>query len=856
MQFNFDLKNTTIIKAIKISKIPFFLFANFFSNIFLFLFILSLFFVALSFINIGSTYLSIKFSFLMFAVFLFFWNINLFTELKIKKPTIYENFSDVVDFPEKYNLAEFLDFQTAKIVSNSINFCRKRKITINSTSLFYSAIKDSKEIAIISFRLGLSIEKLRDDLKNYLEKINRKSLDSSDESIFFEEDFQKTIIEALKFAKELNHKVIGEKEIFVGLARSDKLFKKIMIDYDLKIKDVENLVKWLNSAELLAEKSKQFWSKENLARYGSVGKDWASGYTINLDKYSIDWSRVVGNWNCREIIGHKKEIEEIEMILARSSQSNALIVGEPGTGRKSIVQALAQKCYLGTSLMELNNKRVVELDLVSLIAQIQNPEKLESMLDQIFSEVLAAGNVILVIDELQNFVGQKENRPGQVDISGILSKYLAIPSFQFIAITDFAGLHRNIEAMPSFADFFRRVEVIEITENETIQILQSAALDFEYKNKILILYPSIREIINLTARYLPSLPFPKKALDVLDEVVIYVQTLREKVVFPHHVAKIISQKTDIPVGKIETKEKETLLNLENLIHSRIVNQSEAVAEISTAMRRARAGISSKKRPMGSFLFLGPTGVGKTETAKALAEIYFGSEEKMIRIDMSEFQTVADIQRLIGSVSPVEMQGILTTPVRERPFSLILLDEIEKAHPNILNLFLQVLDEGHITDGQGRKVVFTNTIIIFTSNAGADIIFKELTTGKPTDKEKFLNELIERGTFKPELINRFDATVIFHPLTKDNLLQIAQLILTGLQKNLKDKEINFEITEALKEKIVELSYKPEFGAREMRRVVQSNVENSIAQALLADKIKKGDNIQIDPNNFSVIINPVE
>jgi ATP-dependent Clp protease ATP-binding subunit ClpA len=260
--------------------------------------------------------------------------------------------------------------------------------------------------------------------------------------------------------------------------------------------------------------------------------------------------------------------------------------------------------------------------------------------------------------------------------------------------------------------------------------------------------------------------------------------------------------------------------------------------------------------MGSFLFLGPTGVGKTETSKALAQIYFGSEEKMIRLDMSEFQQLSDIPRLLGAVSPVEMQGLLTTPVRETPFSLILLDEIEKSHPNILNLFLQVFDEGHITDGQGRKVVFTNTIIICTSNAAADMIFKEVETGKPVDKRDLLDSLIEKGTFKPEFINRFDATVIFHPLTKGNLLQIAQLSLQGLQKNLKEKEIDLEISEPLKEKIVELSYKPEFGAREMRRVIQDKVENVIAQALLADQLKKGDRFQVNPETFELIINPVD
>jgi len=381
-------------------------------------------------------------------------------------------------------------------------------------------------------------------------------------------------------------------------------------------------------------------------------------------------------------------------------------------------------------------------------------------------------------------------------------------------------------------------------------------LELEYKYKMLILYPTIREIVNLTGRYMPSLPFPKKALDVLDEVVVYVQGKKEKVVFPHHVSEVVSTKTEIPLGKMESKEKETLLNLENLIHQRIVNQEEAVRQISIAMRRARAGLSSKKRPMGTFLFLGPTGVGKTETSKALAQIYFGSEDKMIRLDMSEFQAISDIPRLVGAVSPIEMQGLLTTPVRESPFSLVLLDEIEKSHPNILNLFLQVFDEGHITDGQGRKVMFTNTIIIATSNAAADMIFKEVESGKPVDRQELIGSLIEKGTFKPEFINRFDATVIFHPLSKDNLMQIAQLLLGGLQKSLKEKEIDFEITESLKSEIVELSYKPEFGAREMRRVIQDKVENSIAQALLSDKIQKGDKIQVNPESFEVIVNPVE
>ena len=857
---NFDIKKTAVFRAVKTERFFIFRFSKFLEKFFLYLFILSLFLVALSLFDLFSGVFSLQLAVTFLAFSLLFWELSLFSELKLKSASLQEhnlNLSDVILAPDNYNLAEFLNFEACKAVQGAIKFCRKRKISeINSTSLFYSSVKDGKDIKLICYRLGLDVKKLQGDLKNFIEKSKRPV--NPTES--FSDDFKSTILEAAKVCVDRGKKSIGEKEILVALARCDEFFKKVLIGADLKEKDVENITLWLDSIENAIEQNSKFWTYKNLSKHGSLGKDWASGFTVTLDQYSIDWRSVVSRWTFKEIVGNQREIEQAEMILARDNLSNVLLIGDPGVGRKSIVQAIAQRCYLGINLPELNNKRVVELDMVSILAQIQDPEKLESVLDRIFQEVLFAGNVILVIDELQNFVGG-ERRPGAVDITGILSKYLPMPKFQFIGITTYDGLHQKIEQNSSFLQYFRKIEVPEVSEAETIKILQNFALELEQKNKILILYPSIREIVNLTGRYLPSVPFPKKALDILDETVVYVLMQKEKIVMPHHVAKVISDKTEIPVGKMEFKEKEVLLNLENLVHQRIVNQSEAVKEISIAMRRARAGIASKKRPMGTFLFMGPTGVGKTETSKALAHIYFGRaasaqgsgepREKMIRIDMSEFQAVSDIPRLIGSVSPIEQQGLLTTPVRENPFSLILLDEIEKAHKNILNLFLQVFDEGYITDGQGRKVIFTNTIIICTSNAGAETIFKEVESGRAIEKQKLLNELFEKRIFKPEFINRFDATVIFRPLTKDNLLAIAQLMLDGLKKNLKEKEIDFEITEPLKEKIVELSYKPEFGAREMRRVIQDKVENSVAEALISDKIQKGDKIEIDPETFEVV-----
>lgn len=751
--------------------------------------------------------------------------------------------------PENFNLAEFLNLEAAQVAKTAIKTARKLKLPeVSSEVLLYAALSENKRVQNLIFRLGLDIKKLQVDLKNWLEK--SRSTEPTKE-LYFSASFEKVVVDSATMAIERGHNAISEKEIFANLAGSDPFFKEVLIQNELKAKDVQALTLWLDTIEQKLQEKKKFWTKENLSKFGSLGRDFASGFTVTLDQYGIDWREIEKDNIFNEIEGHKKETEELEIVLTKSKFSNALLIGEEGVGKKSIVQALAQRCYLGTGPQELKDKRVVELDMVALVSRIQSQETLETTLDVIFQEVLASGNVILVVDDIDKFVANRTQKAGEIDISVILSKYLSIPSFKFVGITTYEGLHRKLEEVPSFVEYFRKIEVSEVSEAETVKILQNLSAALEHQYHITIIYPSIREIINLSTRYFPSTPFPKKAIDILDEAATYLKTKKEYVLLPHHIADIVSSKTQIPIGKLEFQEKSVLMNLEKLIHEKIVDQEEAVESISIAMRRARAGIASKKRPMGVFLFLGPTGVGKTETAKALADIYFKGQEKIIRLDMSEFQDISDIPRLIGAVSPVEQQGLLTTSVRENPFSLVLLDEIEKAHPNILNLFLQVFDEGHITDGQGRKIIFTNTIIIATSNAGAPLIFKTVESGKRIEREELLHWLFDKAIFKPEFINRFDATVIFNPLSKEHLMQIAQLMLGSLQKSLEEKDIQLVITEPLKEKIVELSYKPEFGAREMRRVVQDKVENQVAQALLSDKIIRGDKIEINPDNFEVI-----
>ncbi len=487
----------------------------------------------------------------------------------------------------------------------------------------------------------------------------------------------------------------------------------------------------------------------------------------------------------------------------------------------------------------------------NLLAQIDNDEQAESVLSEIFEEAISAGNIILVINDFHNFVGGN-NGPGTVNITGIISSFLRFPQFQIIAVSSYAGLHKYIEKNPSIVSFFEKAEIEEVSQEQAYLILQNSVPVFEKTHNVFITQLALKNIIKYSEQYFANNPFPKKAIDLLDEAVAFVSNKSgSKLVLAEHISEIVSQIIESPVGEAKLKEKQVLLNFEDLIHKRIINQEQAVKEISSAMRRARAEIVKRKKPIGTFLFLGSTGVGKTETAKALAEIYFKTENRIIRLDMSEFQEIRDISRLIGSHN---QEGILTTKIKEDPFSLVLLDEIEKAHPNVLNLFLQILDEGYVNDGLGRRQSFLNSIIIATSNAGANIIYKDIQENKElnTTKQDLFSMFFEKGIFRPEFINRFDGVVIFKPLSKENLLDISGLMLKKVVKGMKEKEIEFIITQELKQKIVDLSYSPEFGAREMKRVIQNKIENVLANAVLADKIKSGDKIEIDPNEFKLLI----
>lgn len=857
-EFKFILQDTEIYQSLRWARLPVFLWANPAKKIFVSAFaLLFIAFIAEFFASIfdeSATYLIFGAALLALSISLSCWLLDLFLTTRLKHPVVAGNIEEAIARSQEYNLAELLSFDAARAISDAFSLARKRKPPqVDSSLLFYFLLEYNPGLNFIFARANLDVGSIK-KLIEQKSSIDRMSSFSFPfwfkEEIVFSDDFKAVMQEALAEACKAKHSRIEAKDLIVGLAKYNPIFQDILIETELKLQDIENLAWWLESLERAVTQSKRFWDEKNLSRHGGLAREWTAGYTLTLDKYSTNWTEVWRNGGFfEEVIGHKQEIAAVERALSGVERNNVLLVGEPGVGRRSIIHALAQKILFGESLEEVNYKRVVGLNLSVVLSSTQNIDEAEALLNRIFQEAVQAGNTILVIEEFHNYVGGMA-RPGAIDISGVLADYLNIPQFQVIATTSFEGLHKNIEQNLSLLELFEKVEALELSRDETIRVMEGQALMLERKYKRFVTYPALREIVDNAARYIPGVPFPKKGLDLLDEVMVYVaHYTKSSFVLPEHVLKIISDKTQIPVGKVQTQEKKLLLNLETLLHQRIINQNEAVNEVSSALRRARADISARKGPMGTFLFMGPTGVGKTETSKALAEIYFKSESRMVRLDMSEFQTIGDIARLLGSVST---EGLLTTPIREDPFSLLLLDEIEKAHPNILNLFLQVLDEGFITDGMGRKVDFSNTIIIATSNAGYQVILQaiKLQSEWKGIKQKLLDFLFENAIFRPEFINRFDAVVVFSPLSKENLLDIAELQLQKLKKNLADKNIEFTITKSLKEKIVDLGYDPTFGARNIKRVIQDNVENAIAKALLAEEIKRGDKIEIDADDFSL------
>lgn len=620
--------------------------------------------------------------------------------------------------------------------------------------------------------------------------------------------------------------------------------------YKFHHKQAQQAYLWLKKMKLW-KRFPWIWEDDYPIRpIGGINRAWTGMTTPELNKVSDDLTQLAAKGKIPELVGREKIIDEVVRILGREGRENVIIIGEPGSGKTALVQGLANEIIRGTKYKSLQFKRLIALDVAAMTAR--SPARSKERLVTIVDEILSSGNVILFVDEIHNLISTQE---GQLSAAfSALEPHLDAGDFQFVATTTPAGYKRFIEPSEAFARTFRKVNLPEASAAEALDILQWRAFELERDEEIKITFSALVNAIELSRRYIHDRVLPDSAIDLLEEAANKAKATNN-LISTTMLEELVTEKTKIPVRTAESqKEKEVLLNLEKQMHKRLVGQNEAITEVADALRRARAGMTEEGRLLAGFLFAGATGVGKTETAKTLAHVYFGSESSMVRLDMSEYQTPESINKLIGpppGQPEHEAGGQLTEAVRRKPFTVILLDEIEKASPNILDVFLQVLDDARLTDGAGRTVDFSNTIVIATSNIGTSALIEGTQQGVIFSKLKNQVFLELRKKFRPEFLNRFSGIVVYKPLTHEEVKQIAAIMLAKFMKKMAKKEIKFKIKAELLDKLAEEGYSPVWGARELRRVIRDQVEEKIAKLILQGKIKKGESYTITPQMLAQV-----
>ncbi len=842
----FDFEKTKIYKAIlfkeKVFKVLFFIFLIVFL-IFLIEALFSQFRILPLTISsdevLGWLFLSLAISFFSYPFILFKKNYLLKSDEDGDLKSVLKD----IDSGKNINLAEYLTYDAATSIYKALVFTKRKSIDLSYNSIFLFLL-ENKRANFIFDRLLINKEKFRRSIEVIVDS-QKKNLKKEDVG-----DFKNILLSALKIAEKRGNKKITYGSVFSAIVFLDKTLENLFFDYGAKKEDIVSVAMWEENYYKERFLGPSFL--DNIKNVRGIADDWVFGYTPVLLNYAKNISVSDSSYGHIHALGRDVEISKMEEILISDGKNNVILVGEPGAGRENVILGFVKKVKKGSVNGILKYCRVMKLDMNLVISNTKDNSATVALLDKIFLECKNAGNIILVIDDFHNYIGEQEAEGvGSLDISAVITPYLQSDQFRLIAITDSYSYHSNIEKNSSVASMLETVLVEEPDEEMTILKLEDLVPYIEKKHGVFISYHAILAVVSDSESYIQGAPFPEKAISLLSEVISFVLSNKAygKTITQDHVTEVVSRKTGIPLGRIGGEEKAKLLNMESLLHERIIGQEQGIKVLSEAMRRVRSGISERKKPIGTFLFLGPTGVGKTETAKALADIYFGSEKRMIRLDMTEYQDPDSISRLIGSVDK-KTEAQFANKVRENPFSLILLDEFEKAHRDIADLFLQILDEGRLTDAYQKKVSFRNTIIIATSNAGAEFVREFILSGQNPEvlNEKLTEYLLREKVFRPEFLNRFDAIVVFKPLTEKEIKEVARHILFNLQIRLKDKGMKLNITDELLDKVAQIGYNPVFGAREMKRIIQEKIENQIAKDIIAGKYKYGSEIYIDPNTL--------
>ncbi len=706
--------------------------------------------------------------------------------------------------------------------------------------LFFNLLRNKKALVML-FRLNINAEDLIEKLKKQIREMTWQVKGSGDPKLAPE--LREALIQAFFNASDLGQKRVEVVNLAYASMIMDNDIEEILYDFEIDREKALNTVKWFIINEKIVEAYTHYRRMSQYKPGTGMNRAYTAVATPILDHFGRDLTLAAKMGRLDFCVGREDEIRKAFDII-ESGRNGIIFVGNPGVGKTTTIQGIAQLMVEENVPKILKDKRLIELDVARIISG-GSASDAEARMIAAFDESIKSGNIILYINNIDRTIGISAGAEQSLDLSDVISGAISRREVICLASADTKNYNSAIEGK-ALGNAFTKVEVNEPDKNKAILMISSKIGYFEAKHNVYFTYNSIEESIKLSQKFIHDKYLPAKAIDILE--ITAAQASREqqdKVITKEDIAKTVSSLTHIPVSQATADEGKLLLNLEDKIHEHMIDQEEAVRMVASSLRRARAQMVEGKRPLANFLFLGPTGVGKTELAKTISRVYFGDEKYMIRVDMSEYQHPDSVSKMIGDSSGT--LGYLTEAVRKAPFSLILLDEFEKAYRDILNLFLQVMDDGRLTDGQGRTVDFTNSIIIATSNVGALFIQEQIKAGRPTEeiKEELINEHLNQ-VLRPELINRFDGVIVFKPLTINEVLQIAKLLLNKLSRLLEEKGISLKYDEQGVLKLAEAGFKPKFSARPLRRVLKDNIEDKIANKILAGELKRRDTVIIGAN----------
>lgn len=763
------------------------------------------------------------------------------------------NYWQTVPNKLKVNVSNYYSVQTLRFIDEAFTLAKHQQHSNVYPIHVLLSLRQHRLIQELFYRLEIDHTRLETLLEHVLQRCQQETV--APKNLQATAELYQSLLYAYTAARIEGRRTVTAVELLMGCILADPIIQDVFNELKVDLTKIRNLVHWTHLVEDVRGGEQQRRKYAHGKPKTAMNRAMTARPTNQLDAISQDFTLMAKRNAFLPVIGREAEVEAAFRVL-QEGQSSVLLVGESGSGKSTLLQGIANLMTAENVPKSLQDKRLVVTDPGAIIAGAGNIGGLEQRMQAIIHEIVQAGNVIWAIEDIHTLLGAGSTG-SNIDLGKILMNYISQGYIKVIGTTTTPEFQKYIENQETFLRRFQVVRVPELLPQAAILVLEGHSTYLEYKYGVFFTYDAIEACVQLSDRFIQDRHLPAKALDIMEEAAIYA---KDHATAPTKVTKqiveiIMSQKTNISLTAVSSDEATKLLHLEDDLHQRVIGQEEAITAIARALRRARQDIRDAQRPIAALLFLGPTGVGKTETAKAIAAIYFGNEHNMIRLDMSEYDNPDTLNKLIGTAG---QQGQLTEAVRKTPFAIVLLDELEKAHPAVLNVFLQVLDDGRLTDGTGRTINFTNTMIIATSNAGTDFIQQQYQLQRTSAqiKEDILQQGLLNNYFHTEFLNRFDHVAVFTPLSREQLFGVGELLLQHLAKQLIQRGITIQWTPDVVADLVQHGYDPKYGARPLRRYIQDTVEDGIAKLLLRNELSRRDIVQLQINGEVTVIKAKE